>query len=62
MRKTLANFCIDAAKIVFGSLVVGVFAPGVIGQFSWSVWIGGVITTVAFIVSTVLLSKQENDQ
>lgn len=61
MRKTLANFCLDAAKIVFGSLVVGVFIPGTRGPFPWLTWLMGIMATVAFIIITGLLSKKKED-
>lgn len=58
--KTLHSFVIDSAKIVFGSLVVGVFLPRASGEMPWFTFFVGVIFTAAFLGIALSLSKRIN--
>lgn len=55
----IVEFLRDAAKIVFGSAVVGFFIPGLVGDVSFNTFIIGVIATVVLLVLAVILSKQK---
>jgi len=54
----IVNFLGDAAKIVFGSTVVGFFIPNLSGKITWVVLCGGAIVTVGFLAMAVSLSKR----
>jgi len=54
----IINFLTDAAKIVFGSAVVGFFIPGLSGKITWVVLLGGVGATAGFLTLAVSLSKR----
>jgi len=54
----IINFLGDAAKIVFGSAVVGFFVPGLSGKITWAVLLGGIGVTAGFLISAVSLSKR----
>ena len=56
--KTIYTFSVDSAKIVFGSLVVGVFIPGSLGAVSWVTFSGGIITTSFLLVLALILSDK----
>jgi hypothetical protein len=56
--KTILNFVIDSAKIIFGSLVIGVFVPSISGEISWSTFIIGVIMTLTFLGISLFLSSK----
>ena len=56
--KTLHNFIIDGAKIIFGSLVVGVFVPQTSGEIPWLMFIAGVLLTTAFLGVALFLSHK----
>jgi len=47
-----SNFFADGAKIIFGSLVIGVFAPG--SAFSWKTFLSGLFIAVLFLIFAVL--------
>ena len=47
-----------ARKIVFGSLVVGVFIPGSLGEVSWVTFLGGIVTTSFLLVLALILSDK----
>ncbi|MEK7621977.1 MAG: hypothetical protein AAB415_02245 [Patescibacteria group bacterium] len=54
----IINFLSDAAKIVFGSAVVGFFIPGLSDKITWAVLLGGVGVTAGFLTAAVSLSKR----
>ncbi|MBI3020179.1 MAG: hypothetical protein HYY60_02535 [Parcubacteria group bacterium] len=43
--QTLHNFIVDGAKIIFGSLVVGIFAPSTAGEIPWLMFVAGILFT-----------------
>lgn len=53
----IINFLTDAAKIIFGSAVVGFFIPSFGGHVSNSIFIGGAGITVLFLAIAVALSR-----
>lgn len=55
--KTISNFLSDGAKIIFGSMVIGVFVPGASGEIPWFTFIVGIVLTVSFLVLSIILSK-----
>jgi hypothetical protein len=55
---TIANFFLDGAKIVFGSLVVGVFSPGGINKIPWLTFGSGIILTIFFLSIASVISKK----
>ena len=56
----VSDFFLDGAKIVFTSLVVGVFVPGTTSSIPWFTFIIGLVLTAAFLSMAVELSKKEN--
>lgn len=55
--KVISNFFLDGAKIIFASLVVGVFVPGAAGNIPWLTFLIGLATTVLFLSIATKLSK-----
>ena len=55
--KTISNFLSDGAKIIFGSMVIGVFVPSASGAIPWFTFIIGIILTASFLISAIILSK-----
>lgn len=58
--KVISDFFLDGAKIMFASLVVGVFVPGAAGTKPWLTFSIGIITTILFLGIAVKLSKMDN--
>lgn len=59
--RVVANFALDSAKIVFGSLVIGVFVPSArIAEFPSVTFITGLIITAAFLVMANTAAHQED--
>lgn len=57
--KIIANFFLDGAKIIFGSLVVGAFAPNALGGRPSLLTIGfGILGTVFFLLIAEAASKR----
>ena len=54
----IIDFLTDAAKIVFGSAVVGFFIPGVSGEVNQQMFIGGIMVTAIFLFLAAVLSEQ----
>lgn len=52
------DFLTDAAKISFGSAVVGFFIPGIGVSVTTQAFAGGVFTTVVCLVLATLLDKR----
>lgn len=59
--KVVVNFLNDCAKIIFGSLVIGVFLPNAPGKIPWITFITGLITTGVFFFSAFKLAKNQED-
>lgn len=58
--KIFANFFLDGAKIIFGSLVVGAFLPSAIGDQPQFLVIGvGVVFTIIFLAIADAIAKKE---
>lgn len=55
--KIIANFLLDGAKIIFGSLVVGAFVPSAAGNISWITFTGGLLAIAVFLSLAANLSK-----
>ena len=56
--KIISNFFLDGAKIIFGSLVVGVFVPGISTETPWHVFIAGITLTLMLLIFSVYLIKK----
>ena len=57
--KIIADFFLDGAKILFGSLVVGAFIPGAVGeQPPYFTITSGIIFTVIFLVIADALARR----
>ncbi|MBI2888919.1 MAG: hypothetical protein HYY92_03205 [Parcubacteria group bacterium] len=56
--QTLHNFIVDGAKIIFGSLVVGIFAPSTAGEIPWLMFVAGILFTATFLGIALLLSSK----
>ncbi|MEK7541830.1 MAG: hypothetical protein AAB533_03210 [Patescibacteria group bacterium] len=55
----ISNFFRDGAKIIFGSLVVGVFVPsGAITAFPWLTFVTGIMATGMFLVIASITTKK----
>lgn len=62
MRSHIAsNFFLDGAKIIFGSLVIGVFMPSAATpEFPWLTFVMGIMATSIFlIIANATEAKQE---
>jgi len=57
LAKTISNFLLDGAKIIFGSLVVGAFVPTATGNISWVTFASGLLVIVVFLLLATNLSK-----
>lgn len=58
--KVIANFFLDGAKIIFGSLVVGAFLPNAIGDQPRFFAVGiGVVFTIIFLAIADAIVKRE---
>lgn len=55
--KVIADFLLDGAKIIFGSLVVGVFVPAATGKIPWLTVLLGLALTAAFLIGAMGLVK-----
>lgn len=59
--RVVANFFLDGAKIVFGSLVVGAFMPKVgLDSFPWLAFLMGVVITTGFFLMANLAAHKED--
>lgn len=56
-RSVVSDFFLDGAKLIFGSLVIGVFVPGAAGKIPWLTFAIGIGMTVLFLSIAVRLSK-----
>lgn len=60
--KVVANFFLDGAKIIFGSLVVGAFVPSIAAaQIPWSNITLGIVFTAAFFGIANAAAHKEDD-
>jgi hypothetical protein len=55
--KVVSNFFLDGAKIIFGSLVVGVFVPSASGSIPWLTFAVGLAMTIAFLAIPIRIAK-----
>jgi len=55
--EVVSDFFLDGAKIIFGSLVVGVFVPGAAGKIPWLICAIGVAVTMLFLTVAAMLAK-----
>lgn len=58
VMSVIIDFLTDAAKIIFGSAVVGFFIPGVAGEVNRMILFGGITTTAVFLSIAVALSER----
>lgn len=59
--RIVANFFIDSAKIVFGSLVVSAFMPKTgLDGFPWITFVMGAIVTIGFFIMANLAAYKED--
>ena len=59
--RIVANFAVDSAKIVFGSLVIGVFVPSANAlEFPSNTFLSGLIITVIFLVVANTAARKED--
>lgn len=59
--RVIANFFLDGAKIIFGSLVVGAFMPTAnLSGFPFITFVGGAIATSVFFVTANVAAHQED--
>lgn len=57
--RIIANFFLDGAKIVFGSLVIGIFIPSAaLREFPWFVFLGGITMTILFLFVAHMAEKR----
>lgn len=54
--RVVMAFFLDGAKIIFGSLVVGVFVPSAAGARPWLTVLGGIAMTAVFLMIAVRLA------
>ncbi len=55
----IINFLSDAAKIIFGSAVLGFFVPGIAGKVTLTLFFSGLIATMVFLGLAVVLSNRK---
>ena len=55
--KIISNFFLDGAKIVFGSLVIGAFVPGISTETPWHLFVVGIAGTLSLLIASVYLYK-----
>ena len=55
--KVVSNFFLDGAKIIFASLVVGIFVPSASGKIPWLTFAGGIVMTLVFLTLAIIVSK-----
>lgn len=53
----VSNFLLDSAKIIFGSLVIGVFVPSASGNIPWITLVVGILMTLGFLTLSARLAK-----
>ncbi|OGX35654.1 MAG: hypothetical protein A3B73_05580 [Omnitrophica WOR_2 bacterium RIFCSPHIGHO2_02_FULL_63_39] len=54
--EVVAGFFLDGAKIIFASLVVGLFVPGAVQGIPWVTLTSGLVMTVVFLGIAIRLS------
>ena len=54
----IIDFLTDAAKIIFGSAVVGFFVPSISGEIIKAMFFGGATATLVFLVLAAVLSNK----
>jgi hypothetical protein len=59
--EVIGGFFLDGAKIIFASLVVGVFVPGAAPGVPWLTLVSGVLMTVLFVWMAIRLSTSAKE-
>jgi len=57
--EVIIGFLRDAAKIMFGSVIVAFFVPTLGGQVTWLGFGGGIIATAVCLMLAIILSKKK---
>jgi hypothetical protein len=57
----VSDFFLDTAKITFGSLVVGIFAPGVTVKTPLSTFFNGLVISIIFLILAAKLQKTNSN-
>lgn len=60
--KALSNLLFDFAKILFGSVIVGFFAPSVVGPISSSTFTKGLFASLIFIALGLSMLRELNNK
>lgn len=55
--RAFADFLLDGAKIIFGSVVVGAFVPSAGGPTSWPTLLVGAVITFLFVVLSATITN-----
>jgi hypothetical protein len=58
----VSDFFLDTAKITFGSLVVGIFAPGATVKTPLSTFFNGLVISIIFLTLAVKLEKTNSNK
>ena len=59
--RIVSDFCLDGAKIIFGSLVVGAFLPNIMTpEFPWLAFAVGIGMTLVFLVLANATAAPQN--
>ncbi|MBU1913113.1 MAG: hypothetical protein KKB22_06260 [Candidatus Omnitrophica bacterium] len=58
----VSDFFLDSAKITFGSLVIGIFTPGVIIKTPLSTFLNGLVISIIFLTLAVKLEKTNSNK
>lgn len=56
--KIIIDFLKDGAKIVFGSVIVGFFIPGLSGNISLATFLGGILATMFCLIAAIVLTNK----
>lgn len=58
--RIVSNFFLDGAKIIFGSLVIGIFMPSAtVPKFPFATLIVGITMTIAFLILANTAAKTD---
>jgi hypothetical protein len=58
----VSDFFLDSSKITFGSLVVGIFAPGATVKTPFSTFLSGLFISIIFLTLAVKLEKTTSNK
>lgn len=59
--KAISDLLFDFAKIIFASVIVGFFVPGIVGPINANVFIAGIIITIVCVVGGLTILKSLNN-